>query len=394
MVLYINACVRAGSRTKIIADGLITKLSGPVTELRLENIDFPKVDEAFLLKRDRLIAEHKFNDPMFDLAGQFAEADTIVIAAPFWDLSFPAAVKQYIELINVVGITFEYTNEGIPRGLCAAKRLYYVTTAGGDFFPEDYGYGYVKALAQNFYGIQDVRLIKATGLDILGADVDRIIKDTMRREYTLAIFDMDGTILNTLEDLADSMNYCLERFHLPRRSLEEIRGFLGNGARRLVELSVPSGTEPSVIDEILGVFGPYYNDHCAIKTRPYEGITDLIMELRKQNILTSVVSNKPDSAVGELCKTYFNGLFDYYVGDRPGQNRKPAPDSVIAVLDHFNISRENAVYIGDSEVDYQTALNAGLDVIMVSWGFRTEDYLKSIGAKIICHTADEVLDLL
>ena len=139
MVLYINACVRAGSRTKIIADGLITKLSGPVTELRLENIDFPKVDEAFLLKRDRLIAEHKFNDPMFDLAGQFAEADTIVIAAPFWDLSFPAALKQYIELINVTGITFEYTNEGIPRGLCAAKRLYYVTTAGGEFFPEDYG---------------------------------------------------------------------------------------------------------------------------------------------------------------------------------------------------------------------------------------------------------------
>lgn len=178
-VLYINACVRADSRTKIIADGLILQFSGSVTELRLSDIVFPKVDESFLLKRDRLIAEHKLDDPMFDLAGQFAGADTIVIAAPFWDLSFPAALKQYIEQINVVGITFEYTGEGIPRGLCAAKSLYYVATAGGDFFPEDYGYGYVRALAQNFYGIQDVRLIKATGLDILGADVDKIIKDTL-----------------------------------------------------------------------------------------------------------------------------------------------------------------------------------------------------------------------
>ena len=179
MVLYINACVRTGSRTKIIADGLISKLAEPVTELVLENLVFPKVDEDFLLKRDGLIAEHKLEDPMFDPARQFAKADTIVIAAPFWDLSFPATLKQYFEQINVIGITFEYSSEGIPYGLCNAKRLYYVTTAGGDFFPEEYGYGYVKALAQNFYGIQDVRLIKATGLDVRGADVDKIIKATL-----------------------------------------------------------------------------------------------------------------------------------------------------------------------------------------------------------------------
>ena len=112
---------------------------------------------------------------MFDLARQFAGAETIVIAAPYWDLSFPAALKQYIEQINVLGISFRYTEEGTPIGLCKADKLYYVTTAGGCYVPEEFGYGYIKALAQNFYGILDVRLIKATGLDIDGADVDAIL---------------------------------------------------------------------------------------------------------------------------------------------------------------------------------------------------------------------------
>ena len=113
---------------------------------------------------------------MFELARQFAVADTILIAAPFWDLSFPAVLKQYFEQINVLGITFRYTPEGIPEGLCRAKSLTYITTAGGNIMPEEYGFGYVRALAQNFYGIHDVRLIKATGLDIIGADVESIIK--------------------------------------------------------------------------------------------------------------------------------------------------------------------------------------------------------------------------
>lgn len=112
---------------------------------------------------------------MFDLARQFAEAETIVIAAPYWDLSFPAALKQYLEQINVVGITFKYTEEGIPVGLCRAERIFYVTTAGGFFVPEDYGFGYVKALAHNYYGIQDVRKIEAVGLDIAGADAEAIM---------------------------------------------------------------------------------------------------------------------------------------------------------------------------------------------------------------------------
>ena len=176
MVLFINACVRNASRTKRLADCLLAKLNKPYEEICLHEIAFPVVDADFLTRRDRLIMEQDFSNPLFELARQFAEADSIVIAAPFWDLSFPAVLKQYFEQINVLGITFRYTPEGIPEGLCRAKSLTYITTAGGNYMPEEYGFGYVRALARNFYGIPDVRQIKATGLDIIGADVEAILK--------------------------------------------------------------------------------------------------------------------------------------------------------------------------------------------------------------------------
>lgn len=174
-ILYVNACVRKESRTEVLAKKLLDKLGGSYEEIRLEDSAFPVVDEAFLNKRDRLIAEGDFEDPLFLPARRFSEAETIVIAAPFWDLSFPAMLKQYLEQINVVGITFRYSEEGVPVGLCRADRLYYVTTAGGYYVPEEFGYGYVRALAQNYYGIQDVRKIEAAGLDIVGADVRAIM---------------------------------------------------------------------------------------------------------------------------------------------------------------------------------------------------------------------------
>ena len=176
MILFINACVRRESRTKKLAKGFLSTLNESYTEVRHEDIDFPVVDEAFLSRRDRLIHEGRFDDPTFALARQFAEADEIVIAAPFWDLSFPASLKQYFEQINVIGVTFRYTQEGIPEGLCKAKRLTFITTAGGNYFPEEYGFGYVKALAHNFYAIQDVRLLKAVGLDIVGAKPEEILR--------------------------------------------------------------------------------------------------------------------------------------------------------------------------------------------------------------------------
>ena len=174
-VLFINACVRKDSRTKILADKLLKKLDQPYEEICLKDIAFPVVDEAFLSRRDRLISEGDYSDTMFDPARQFAEAEIIVIAAPYWDLSFPASLKQYFEQINVTGITFRYTEEGFPQGLCRAGKLFYVTTAGGCYVPEEFGFGYIKSLAENFYGIRDIKQIKAAGLDIDGADVDAIM---------------------------------------------------------------------------------------------------------------------------------------------------------------------------------------------------------------------------
>ena len=181
MILYIDACVRDNSRTRKLAEALLSKLKGDVTHVRLEDISFDVTDAKYLEKRDALIARGAFDDDMFSLARDFAKADTIVMAAPYWDLSFPAKLKQYIEVINVLGVTFEYTTDGYPKGLCRAGRLYYVMTAGGNFVPEEFGYGYIKALAENFYGIKEVSLIKATGLDIMGADEKAIMDEAVRK---------------------------------------------------------------------------------------------------------------------------------------------------------------------------------------------------------------------
>lgn len=185
-ILYINACVRQESRTKRLAEKLLLKLGESYEEIRLDETVFPVVNEEYLCKRDQLISKGDFKNTMFDLARKFSEAEIIVIAAPYWDLSFPALLKQYLEQISVVGITFKYSENGVPVGLCRADRLFYVTTAGGNEVPDIFGFGYIKTLAQDYYGIQSVREIKAVGLDIDGADIDAIL---MNAETALS--DMD-----------------------------------------------------------------------------------------------------------------------------------------------------------------------------------------------------------
>lgn len=188
MILFVNACVRGASRTRRLAAYLLHALGEQVEERKLEETEFSPTDERFLALRDALTEKGDFSHPIFALARQFAAADTIVIAAPYWDLSFPAMLKQYFERVNAVGVTFRYTPEGIPIGLCKAKRLYYVTTAGGPILSQAYGYGYVKALAEGFYNIPETKLIQAEGLDIFGADVEAILRraegdiDRMRLE--------------------------------------------------------------------------------------------------------------------------------------------------------------------------------------------------------------------
>lgn len=156
---------------------MLSRWNDKIEEIRLCDLVFEPTGEEYLLKRDGLLAVNELSDPIFGYAKQFASADRIVIAAPYWDLSFPAVLKQYLEKINVPGITFYYTPEGVPQGLCRARELVYVTTAGGAYVPEEYGFGYVRELARSFYGIPKVWLVQAKGLDIEGADPEKILRE-------------------------------------------------------------------------------------------------------------------------------------------------------------------------------------------------------------------------
>ena len=175
-ILFIDACLRKNSRTRALATEVLNNLCGNITELKLPEIPIPVIDENAVDKRHSHSVTGDFDDPMFNLAKQFASSDEIVIAAPFWDMSFPAVLKQYIEAITVSGITFRYSEEGIPIGLCKAKNLYYVTTAGGPIFNSEFGFGYIKMLAENMYGIKNCHFFKAENLDIIGNNVDDILE--------------------------------------------------------------------------------------------------------------------------------------------------------------------------------------------------------------------------
>ena len=212
--------------------------------------------------------------------------------------------------------------------------------------------------------------------------------------YKLVIFDLDGTILNTLEDLADATNYALAEHDYPLRTIEEVRRFVGNGIRKLIERAVPAGLTEREIDEVHQTFSGYYQQHCADKTCPYEGILPLLQRLRAAGCLTAVVSNKADVAVQPLCRQYYEGLFDYAVGEREGIRRKPAPDAVLEVLRRLEVDAADAIYIGDSEVDIQTAANAGLGCIVVTWGFRDRAYLESQGGRRFVDSPEEIDDMV
>ena len=209
-------------------------------------------------------------------------------------------------------------------------------------------------------------------------------------KYTTAIFDLDGTLLDTLEDLTDSVNYVLEEQGFPTRSMKEIREFIGNGIRKLIERSVPNGTSSECVDLVYQNFKNYYRSHCMEKTKPYEGILELLEHLKQAGCKTAVVSNKADYAVQILCEKYFGNLLDAVLGEKSETPKKPAPDAVYKILEQLGESTENAVYIGDSDVDIITARNTGLDEIIVDWGFRDAEFLKSQNAKVIVSSPNEI----
>ena len=213
-------------------------------------------------------------------------------------------------------------------------------------------------------------------------------------KYKLAIFDLDGTLLDTLDDLADSLAHTLAAANLPPRTRDETRRFVGNGIHKLIERAVPAGSPDALIDNIEREFRGYYKLHCADKTKPYDGIIELIERLRANGCKTAVVSNKGDFAVQELAVRYFSGLLDCAVGERAGVRTKPAPDSVNAVLEQLRVDRADAVYIGDSDVDIDTAKNAGMDSISVLWGFRSREFLTEHGAMRFVTTPREIGDII
>ena len=219
-------------------------------------------------------------------------------------------------------------------------------------------------------------------------------------KYNLAIFDMDGTILSTLDDLCDSTNVILKRHNWPLHTVEEIRFMVGNGLRKLMERACPAGTSDETISKVLAEFIEYYDIHCADKTRPYDGIPELLQKLRKNGVVVAVNTNKIQSAAEELCDLYFKGLFDIICGNTPDIPVKPAPNGVHKIMKNFAEERGlkadevHAVYIGDSDVDYMTGKNSGIDFIGCDWGFRGEAFLRQQGAAVIAKKPSDVLKLM
>ncbi len=208
-------------------------------------------------------------------------------------------------------------------------------------------------------------------------------------KYQAVLFDLDGTLLDTLEDLRDGVNVVLARRGYPQHTLEEIRDYVGNGAGVLIRRALPEGTEETEIREVLAEYKDWYRVHYCTKTHPYPGVAELLDTLAAAGVKMAVVSNKPDAVTKELAKKFFPGLPAF--GQRDDVPRKPEPQMVWKALETLGVGREQACYVGDSEVDVATAKNAGLPAVLVSWGFRTEEQLRAAGAETITATAAELL---
>ena len=211
-------------------------------------------------------------------------------------------------------------------------------------------------------------------------------------KYKAILFDLDGTLLDTLEDMADALNRTMDHFALPRRSLREVRSFVGNGARRLVELA--TGAEGERLEEILAVYKEDYDRNYLVKTAPYPGIMALLDRLHAEGCLTGIVSNKPDSTVQSLSDALFQGKADISVGEKAGIRRKPAPDTVLAAMEALGVTKAETVYVGDSEVDVMTARAASVPCISVTWGFRDRDVLEAAGAETFAPDCESLWQLL
>ena len=211
--------------------------------------------------------------------------------------------------------------------------------------------------------------------------------------YNTYIFDLDGTLLDTLTDLAASTNYALRTHGMPEHTIDEVRRFVGNGVRKLMERAVPDGTDNPLFDEAFATFRQYYMEHSLDTTRPYEGVPEMLAALKAKGCHLAVVSNKMMAATQELCRHFFPDTIEVAIGENEaeGIRKKPAPDTIIAALRQLGVGQERAVYVGDSDVDIATARNSSLPCISVLWGFRDRDFLLQHGAKTFISAPSELL---
>lgn len=214
----------------------------------------------------------------------------------------------------------------------------------------------------------------------------------MNKKYDVYIFDLDGTLLNTLGDLAASVNYALRYFGMPEHDICDVRRFVGNGVRKLIERAIDGGENNPLFEDVLAVFRKHYMEHGLDSTQPYPEILDMLAELKRRDCRIAVVSNKFDTATKSLCAHFFEGYVDVAIGEHEGVRKKPAPDMVEEVLAVLGVGKDKAVYIGDSDVDVATARNSGLPCISVLWGFRDRDFLVDNGAYTFVENAMEIVD--
>ncbi|WP_304093034.1 HAD family hydrolase [Phascolarctobacterium succinatutens] len=213
-------------------------------------------------------------------------------------------------------------------------------------------------------------------------------------KYTTIIFDLDGTLLNTLADLAAATNHALAEHKLPQRTTDEVRRFVGNGIRKLIERAVPADTPAELQEEVFASFNRYYKRHCADSTRPYEGVPQLLQQLRTAGCRTAIVSNKADYGVQALAKQYFDGRLDAACGESAGIAKKPAPDMLLAIMRQLKAEPASTIYIGDSDTDLDTARNAGVACIGACWGFRGRAFLEAHGAKLLAENVGDIWELI
>ncbi len=280
-------------------------------------------------------------------------------------------------------LTYNYILTKLPPGIASCLQANGITVVGvlsgiilaGDSF--------------GWYTIVGMGLV-CFGIAVTSFEGNKVIK----KDYKLIIFDLDGTLLNTLEDITDSLNHILHQYGFETRTIKQVEAAIGNGYKRLIGLSVPEGAEPSIVEEMVADFRQYYKAHSTIKTKPYEGIVEMVAKLAENGYMTAIASNKAQSGVDVLKDRFFKENVTVAYGVKPGRKRKPNPQMIKDIMEKCHVKANEVLYVGDSEVDIKTANNAHIDFVIASWGYRSKEQLEKAGGKQFVDRPDEICRIL